>query len=119
MARGNALLIGVSGSGKQSLTRLSSFINSYKVEQIEITKGYNIDSFRTFIKDLMKKCSNNNESATFLFTDNQIVSELFLEDINNILNSGEIPNLWQLEEWEDIINTTRPFNAALRRPESR
>lgn len=67
----------------------------------------------------MRKCSNNNESATFMFTDNQIISELFLEDINNILNSGEIPNLWELEQWEDIINTTRPFNATLKRPESR
>jgi dynein heavy chain len=74
MARGNALLIGVSGSGKQSLTKLSSYINSYKVEEIEITKGYNLDSFRNFIKDLMQRCSNNNKSATFLFTDNQIVS---------------------------------------------
>lgn len=42
----------------------------------------------------MRRCSNTNTSASFLFTDNQIVSELFLEDINNILNSGEIPNLW-------------------------
>mgnify|MGYP003686768539 CR=1 FL=1 len=94
LARGNGLLIGVSGSGKQSLTRLASYINGYKVRQIEITKGYNLNTFRDFIKELMKKASNDNESVTFLFTDNQINDELFLEDINNILNSGEIPNLW-------------------------
>jgi len=41
-----------------------------------------------------------------------------LEDINNILNSGEIPNLWELEEKEDIVNNTRAFNAKLKRPEA-
>lgn len=54
MSRGNGLLLGVSGSGKQSLTRLASFINGYMIRQIEITKGYNINSFREFIKKLMR-----------------------------------------------------------------
>lgn len=98
MSRGNGLLLGVSGSGKQSLTRLASFINGYKIRQIEITKGYNIGSFREFIKSLMRECSDKNTSITFLFTDNQIIDEIFLEDINNILNSGEIPNIWEIEE---------------------
>lgn len=30
----------------------------------------------------------NNEDTVFLFTDTQIVQEEFLEDINNMLNSG-------------------------------
>ena len=29
----------------------------------------------------------------FLMTDTQIISESFIEDINNLLNTGEIPNL--------------------------
>jgi len=33
-----------------------------------------------------------------LFSDTQIVKESFLEDINNLLNSGEIPNLYPIDE---------------------
>ncbi len=73
LSRGNGLLLGVSGSGKQSLTRLSSFINNYKVRQVEITKGYNLSSFKEFLKALMRECSDKDQSITFLFTDNQIV----------------------------------------------
>jgi dynein heavy chain len=33
-----------------------------------------------------------------LFSDTQIVRESFLEDINNLLNSGEVPNLFPVDE---------------------
>lgn len=38
----------------------------------------------------------------------QIVVEEFLEDINNILNSGEVPNLFEKDELEQVLAATRP-----------
>jgi dynein heavy chain len=49
----------------------------------------------------------NNANSVFLFTDTQIVQEDFLEDINNILNSGEVPNLFEADEYEKVIIAVR------------
>jgi dynein heavy chain len=34
--------------------------------------------------------------VVFLFSDTQIVSESFVEDISNLLNTYEVPNLMQV-----------------------
>ena len=88
------MLIGVGGCGKYSLTKLSSFLYDYKCLNIEITKKYNLEDFREFLRNLMIACGIQGRTSTFLFTDAQIVEESFLEDINNLLNSGDIPNIW-------------------------
>lgn len=117
--RGNAMLVGVGGSGKQSLTRLSCFISGLNCYQIEITRGYNLESFRENLKELMVSTGVNGERTVFLFTDSQIMQETFLEDINSILNSGEVPNLFETDEMEKILNDMVPVLKALNLPQSR
>ena len=43
----------------------------------------------------------------FLFTDTQIFSESCVEDINNILNGGDVPNIYSGEEMDRILNGMR------------
>jgi dynein heavy chain len=105
--RGNALLVGVGGSGKQTLTRLSAFIAGTKFDTLEIKKNFTQNDFRENLKKAMLPCGIKNERTTFLINDNQITNESFLEDINNLLNSGEIPNLWAPEDKELINNEMR------------
>ncbi|XP_037589527.1 dynein heavy chain 6, axonemal [Cebus imitator] len=106
--RGNALLVGVGGTGKQSLTRLAAHICGYKCLQIELSRGYNYDSFHEDLRKLYKMAGVEDKNMVFLFTDTQIVVEEFLEDINNILNSGEVPNLFEKDELEQVLAATRP-----------
>jgi dynein heavy chain len=54
------------------------------------------------LKRLYSQCGVNNKETTFIFTDIQVVEEAFLEDINNILSSGEVPNLYRNEEIEEV-----------------
>ena len=57
----------------------------------------------------------DNTPLVFLMIDTQIVEEEFLEDINNLLNSGEVPNLFEGDEYEKVILDARePCNAAMK-----
>ena len=62
-------------------------------------------------------CTGNNN--TFLMTDTQLDNETFLEDINNILNVGEITNLYVAEDEDRIQNEVTPYVRQLKRPENR
>ena len=189
------LLIGIGGSGRQSLTRLAAYMISYKVFQIEVTRNYkkaefrdgknqartgtsylrfrsfwfwnpcvdivengfalscfphspfsmlqwNIHNFGFNCKSLETRTLRTNglrskrpnfcllhhfiiplflcflipidlkklyfmagvdyKPTIFLFNDTQVLDESFLEDINNILSSGEVPNLYKPDEFEEV-----------------
>nr|KAF6455676.1 dynein axonemal heavy chain 9 [Rousettus aegyptiacus] len=105
--RGNALLVGVGGSGKQSLTRLAAFISSMDVFQITLRKGYQIPDFKMDLASLCLKAGVKNLSTVFLMTDSQVADEKFLVLINDLLTSGEIPDLYSDDEIENIISNMR------------
>ncbi len=105
--RGNCLLIGVGGSGKQSLARLAAYISSLNVYQIQIRRGYGIGDLKSDISTLFMKVGVKNIQSMFLITDAQVTDETFLVLINDLLASGEIPELFTDEEIDTIINAVR------------
>ncbi|XP_059180294.1 dynein axonemal heavy chain 9-like [Centropristis striata] len=106
--RGNALLVGVGGSGKQSLTRLAAFISNLDVFQITLRKGYSITDLKTDLASLYVKAGVKNIGLVFLMTDAQVADEKFLVLVNDLLASGEIPELFPDDEVESIIGSVRP-----------
>lgn len=95
---GSVLLVGVGGSGKQSLTKLASYIEDCDYSQIKLNKSYGLKDFMEHIKELYSRSTTMNPRVAFILTDAEIKSETFLEAINSMLATGEIPGLLGKEE---------------------
>ena len=52
---GTSLLVGVGGSGKQSLSKLTAYILNYEMFRIIVTSNYTINDLKTDIQLLFRK----------------------------------------------------------------
>lgn len=99
--RGHSLLVGFGGSGKQSLSKLATFICMCEPFNINLKRGYREVNFK---EDLVLLYDQLIEKKTaFQFTDAQIVEESFVELINTMLTVGIITS--QIDD--NIKNTYR------------
>ena len=72
-----------------------------KVYQLEVTKRFSLRNFRDFLKELYEWAAYRGKDklkTAFIFSDNDVVHETFLEDVNNMFSSGLVPNLYAADE---------------------
>ena len=68
----------------------------------------NEEAFAIHVLDLKRlyfAAGVENKETVFLFMDTQVIEESFLEDINNILSSGEVSNLYKPDEFEEVCHS--------------
>ena len=79
----------------------------FQLSVVEIVKGYTMNDWRDDLRRILMLAGVKNVQTTFLFSDVQIIDERMVEDLNNILNAGDVPNLYAPEDLEAISTACR------------
>jgi dynein heavy chain, axonemal len=104
---GNAMLIGVGGSGKQSLSRLAAFICGYEVRQLAVTASFKTEDLKEALREMFKTAGVKGVPLMLLMTDGQIVDDHFLISINAILANGWVSDLFAKDEVDALLGALR------------
>jgi dynein heavy chain len=98
--RGHCLLVGVGGSGRHSLTRLAAYISDMSSDYLQIRSDFSLRDFRFKLQSMYRHAAfgQKQPKTVFIFSDNDVVDEVFLEDIQNQLNGGIVPNIFNTED---------------------
>ncbi|XP_058542508.1 cytoplasmic dynein 2 heavy chain 1 isoform X7 [Neofelis nebulosa] len=100
---GSLLLAGRSGVGRRTVTSLVSHMHGAMLFSPKISRGYELKQFKNDIKHVLHLAGVEAQQVVLLLEDYQLVHPTFLEMINSLLSSGEVPGLYTLEELEPLL----------------
>lgn len=93
-------MVGAAGSGRKSLTRLATAMAGYQIVQPEITNILN--DWREHLKSVLRLAGAQGKPTVLLLTDSQTKDDSFLADIDCLLKTGQVPNLFSPDECAKI-----------------
>ncbi|XP_019385809.1 PREDICTED: cytoplasmic dynein 2 heavy chain 1 [Crocodylus porosus] len=101
---GSLLLAGRSGVGRRTATSLVSHMHGAVLVTPKISRGYEVKQLKNDLKHVMELAGIEAQQVVLLLEDYQFVHSTFLEMINSLLSSGEVPGLYTIEELEPLLS---------------
>ena len=102
--QGHLLLIGVSGGGKTVLSRFVAWMNGLSVAFLKVNNRYTAQDFDNDLRALMKRAGCQDEKICFIFDESNVLDSAFLERMNTLLASGEVPGLFEEDEYTSLMH---------------
>ena len=100
---GHLLLVGASGSGKTILSKFVSWMNGMKVFQIKVHKMYTTKNFNEDLRGVLIRSGCKHEKICFIFDESNVLDTAFLEQMNALLASGEVPGLFEDADFANLM----------------
>jgi len=109
-SEGNLLLIGRSGVGRRTTTKLVSYMHGYKFQSpslVHSTGDEAMKHFRLELKPVLQTITLEGCKAVFYVEDHHFNCGAVLELLNSLISSGEAPGLYSNDELESLLSQLR------------
>eukprot|EP00756_Hemistasia_phaeocysticola_P021738 Hpha_TRINITY_DN15791_c11_g1::TRINITY_DN15791_c11_g1_i1::g.41603::m.41603/K10408/DNAH; dynein heavy chain, axonemal len=105
---GHMLLVGVGGSGRQSLARLAAFSCGFTVATTRPGDTGDLQSWRDDLRTMYNRAGVKGENVMLLLADSHVFDERIVVDVNDVLSTGEIAELFPSDDRDEVIRKVRP-----------
>ncbi|KAJ2286794.1 dynein heavy chain, partial [Coemansia sp. RSA 2706] len=105
--QGHALLIGVSGAGKTTLARFAAWMNGLAVVQVRAHRGYGAADFDDDLRAVLRRSGCGGERVCFILDESNVLDAGFLERMNTLLASSEVPGLFEGDDLAALLTACR------------
>lgn len=92
---------------KTVLSKFVSWMNGLQIFQIKVHSRYGIDDFNDDLRTVMRRVGVDNEKICFIFDECNALSSAFLEAMNALLASGEVPGLFDGDDYTALMSALR------------
>jgi dynein heavy chain 2, cytosolic len=100
----NLLLIGSNSIGRKKAVKIIASARNFEIMSLSLTKDTTIKEFKKFIKEIFQLTGVEGRNTIFLIEEHHMTRGGFMEYVNSLLSSGEVPGLLSHEEIEALIS---------------
>lgn len=103
--QGHLLLFGPCCSGRSLLVEFACWLAGYTFKTLPIGQHwYKMTDFETDLRTLLKRAACDNETIVLCATNIEQVPSAFLERLNSLLATGDVPDLYSGDELAQLYN---------------
>ncbi|VDO57873.1 unnamed protein product, partial [Brugia timori] len=100
---GSLLLAGRAGMGRREAASLVANMHQMPVFSPKLTSSYGIKQFRNDLKTVIQDVAINGKHIVYIIEDYQLLHDAFLQSINSLLSSGDIPGIFTTQEFDSFL----------------
>ncbi|QLL33776.1 hypothetical protein HG536_0F01010 [Torulaspora globosa] len=105
--QGHAMLIGAGRTGKATMVEFVCWMNDIDFLRPSIHKKYGIAEFDSYLRNILLKCTVDEQRICLVIDDSSIRETIFLERMNTLLANSDIPDLFQEEQYDILMSSLK------------